>query len=262
MERFLLPAFLAAILMACAACTIKEDRNPCPCSLMVSFSDPNAIGLVELLGWDSETVFRERIRIEDCRPEWKKSIRKGVFILSACKGIADSAVPTGHEIRIPLNNQSDSLYAYFEEVDATGDFAHANIDFRKQFATVFLDILKTEETVRSCEFQVNGNTCGFDVLNFSPIAGPFHFGPVLAKGETVITFRIPRQADDSLAITIQPEDSPAASFPLGEYIHQLGYNWKADELQDIFLSIDLSRGFVDLRISNWEEGTEFPIIEQ
>ena len=262
MERVLLPAFLAAILAACSAYTIKEDRNPCPCSLMVSFSDSNAIGQVELLGWDSETVFRERIRIEDCRPEWKKSIRKGVFILSACKGIANSAVPTGHEIRIPLDHQSDSLYAYFEEVNATGDFAHANVIFRKQFATVFLDIRKTEETVCSCRFQVNGNTCGFDLLNYSPIAGPFRFGPVPTMGETVVTFRIPRQADDSLAVTIQPKDSPAAIFPLGQYIHQLGYNWNADELQDIFLSIDLSRGLVDLRVAEWEEGTEFPIIEK
>lgn len=262
MARILLSAFLAVILMAYTACSVKEDRNPCPCSLTVSFSDPDAAGPVEIMGWDSETVFRSRVRIEDCRPEWSKSVRKGVFILSACKGIAESVVLTGHDVRIPTNCQADSLYAYFEKVDATGDRAHANVSFRKQFATVFLDIRKPEETVHECRFLVEGNTCGFDVLDFSPIAGPFRFKPIPAKGETVVTFRIPRQADDSLTVNIQPKDAPSASFPLGEYIRQLGYNWKAEELQDIFLSIDLSRGLVDLRVADWEEETVFPLVEQ
>jgi hypothetical protein len=81
-------------------------------------------------------------------------------------------------------------------------------------------------------------------------------------GETVVTFRIPRQADDSLTITITPEDAPTVRFPLGEYIRQLGYNWKAEELQDIFLSIDLARGLVDLRVADWDEKTEFQLVEQ
>ena len=262
MDRILLSATLAALLAACAACTVKEDRGPCPCILTVSFMDPDVTGPVELLGWDSETVFRERTRIEDCRPEWTKPVRKDVFTLSACKGVVDSTVPIGHEIRIPANCQADSLYAYFEEVDATGDLAHADVSFRKQFATVFLDIRKTTETVRACRFQVDGNTCGFDLLDFSPLAGLFHFEPVPTMGETAVTFRIPRQVDDSLTVTIQPEGSPAACFPLGEYIHRLGYNWKAEELQDIFVSIDLVRGLADLQIADWEEGTAFPLIEQ
>lgn len=262
MDRILLSAFLVAIFTVCTACTVKEDRNPCPCSLTVTFSDPDATGSVELLGWDSETVFREQVRIEDCQPEWRKPIRKGVFILSACKGLANGSIPTGHEIRIPVNSQADSLYAFFEEVDATGDYAHANILFHKQFATVFLDILKTEETIRTYRFQVEGNTCGFDALDFSPVTGSFQFAPIPATGETVISFRIPRQADDSLEITIYPENAPAIQFPLGEYIRQLGYNWKAEDLQDIFISLDLAQGLADLRVADWEEGKAFPLVEQ
>ena len=262
MEKILLSASLAAILAVCAACTVKEDRDFCPCSLTVSFSDPDASGPVELLAWDSETIFRDQVLIEDCRPEWTKSVRKGVFILSAYKGAAGSSIPMGHILRIPMNCQADSLYAYFEKVEATGDRAHASVVFRKQFATVFLDIPQSDETIHKCRFQVEGNTCGFDVLDFSPIAGPFLFEPAPVTGETVITFRIPRQADDSLMVTVYPEDSPETRFPLGEYIRQLGYDWKSEDLQDIYLSIDLVRGVVDLRIADWEEGTVFPLVEQ
>ena len=262
MERILLPASLAAIFVACVACSVKEDRNPCPCNLTVSFLDTEANGSVELLGWDSEMVFRERVQIENNRSEWHKSVRKGVFTLSAYKGSTDSTIPTGHKIRIPLNCQADSLYAYYKEVDATGDFAHAEVLLRKQFATVFLDIRKSEDTLPACRFQVEGNTCGFDVLDYSPIVGPFSFEPIPAIGETVVTFRIPRQADDSLAIIIEPYNAPSARYSIGEDIRRAGYNWKAEELQDIFLSIDLARGTVNLRVANWEEGTEFPLVEQ
>ena len=61
MEKILLSASLAAILAVCAACTVKEDRDFCPCSLTVSFSDPDASGPVELLAWDSETIFRDQV---------------------------------------------------------------------------------------------------------------------------------------------------------------------------------------------------------
>lgn len=260
MDRILLPASLALLIAATAACTVKEERGPCPCYLLVSFTDPDATGPVELLGWDAEKVFRDRVRIENCRPAWTRAVPKGTFVLSACKGVG-SAVPDGHEIRIPVNCQADSLYAYYEEVDATGDIAYAKVSFRKQFATVFLDIRKTAETVRACRFQVDGNTCGFDALDFSPVAGPFRFEPAAGKGETVVAFRVPRQADASLQVTIRPEDSPAARFPLGEYIRDLGYSWKTEELQDIYVSIDLARGRVDLRVADWERGTEFPLVE-
>ena len=262
MERILLPASLAAFFVACVACTVKEDRNPCPCNLTVSFLDPETNGPVELLGWDSEMVFRERVHIENNRSEWRKSVRKGIFTLSVYNGSADSSIQTGHEIRIPLKCQADSLYAYYKRIDATGDFAHAEVLLRKQFATVFLDFQKSEDVLRACRFLVEGNTCGFDILDHSPIVGPFSFEPIPVIGETVVTFRIPRQADDSLAIIIQSEDAPSARYSIGEDIRRAGYNWKAEELQDIYLSIDLVRGLVDLQVANWEDGTEFPLVEK
>ena len=59
-----------------------------------------------------------------------------------------------------------------------------------------------------------------------------------------------------------PENAPAIQLPLGEYIRQLGYNWKAEDLQDIFISLDLAQGLADLRVADWEEGKAFPLVEQ
>ena len=165
-------------------------------------------------------------------------------------------------MRIPPGYEADSLYAWAGEVDATGDLAYASVTFRKQFATVFLDIRKSADVVRNCRFLVEGNSCGFDLLDFSPVEGPFRCEPVPREGESIVTFRVPRQGDNSLAVTIRPEESVPARFPLGEYIDRLGYNWKTEELQDIYVAIDLARGLVDVRVADWEEGTTFPLIEQ
>ena len=260
MDRLLTPACLALLVVG-TACTVKEDRNPCPCYLQVSFTDPDAAGEAELLGWDDDRLFRNRIRIEEARPAWIKPVRKGMLILSACTGM-DESFPEGHHMRIPPGSQADSLYAWFEEVDATGDLAYAKVSFRKQFATIFLDIRKPVEVVHSCRFDVEGNSCGFDLLDFSPVTGAFRFSAVPHDGEGIVTFRIPRQGDSELSVTIRPEGAPSARFPLGEYIDRLGYNWKTEELQDIYVAVDLVRGLVDVRVADWEEGTFFPIVEQ
>lgn len=260
MDRILAIAGLTALVITGSGCTVKEDRGPCPCYLQVSFADPEAAGPVLLLGWNGSTLFREKVRIEDCRPYWTKPVEKGVLTVSACKGIGRT-VPEMHQITIPVHCQADSLYAGFEEVDATGDVAQVRMSLRKQFATIFLDIRKPAETVRACRFVVEGNTSGFDLLDYSPVPGPFRFIPEPEEGKDIVTFRVPRQADDSMQVTIQPGDGLEARFPLGEYIRQLGYNWKTEELQDIYVSIDLARGLVDVRVDEWEEGAEFPIIE-
>ena len=265
MDRLLIPACLA-LLAAGAACSVKEDRGPCPCYLQVSFSDPDAAGEAEVLGWRDDRLFRERVRIEDARPAWTKPVPKGMLVVSACKGLRE-AFSEGHQLRIPPGSEADSLYAWFGEVDATGDLAYAEVSFRKQFATVFLDIRKSADVVRSCRFLVEGNSCGFDLLDFSPVEGKFRCEPVPSTGSgagagTIVPFRIPRQGDSGLTVTIQPEGSVPARFPLGEFIDQLGYNWKAEELQDIYVSVDLARGLVDIRVADWEDGTVFPLIEQ
>ena len=196
MDRYLIPACLA-LLVAGTACSVKEDRGPCPCYLQVSFADPDAAGEAELLGWRDDRLFRERVRIEDARPAWTKPVPKGMLTVSACTGYRE-AFAEGRHLRIPPGSEADSLYAWSGEVE----------------------------------------------------------------GESIVTFRIPRQEDNELAVTIHPEGSVPARFPLGDYIDRLGYNWKTEELQDIYVAIDLARGLIDIRVADWEEGTTFPLIEQ
>ena len=69
MDRMFIPACLT-LLVSGMACTIKENRDPCPCYLQVSFTDPGASGEAEMLGWRDDRLFRDRVRIEESRPCW------------------------------------------------------------------------------------------------------------------------------------------------------------------------------------------------
>ena len=246
------------LLAGTVGCSVKEDRTPCPCYLQVSFTDPETAGPVLLQGWSETPLFQEEIRAEACRPYWSRAVEKGSLTVSACKGIRQSRVE-GKKVTIPEGAQADSLYTFFTQVDATGDFAPVPVTLHKQFATVFLDIRKTAGDLPDYRFSVTGNSCGTDLQSHVPLPGSFHFEPAAREGEAIVSFRLPRQADDSLSISIRHGDAAPSVFPLGELIRDTGYSWNTEDLQDIHVSIDLTRGKVHVVVGDWENGMNLPV---
>lgn len=242
------------------SCSVKEDRSSCPCYLQVRFTAPEASGKALLLGWSDAQTFREEVRTEECRPYWSRPVQKGFLTLSVSRGTRVSAVE-GRRVNIPTGNQSDSLYANLYPVDATGETADVDVTFRKQFATILLDVRKTAGELQDYRFSVDGNTCGIDLQDLSPLPGTFHFAPAPEEGENIVRFRIPRQADDALALSIRYGEADPALFRLGEIIRGMGYDWKSEDLQDIYVSIDLTQGEVHVEIGDWENGMDLPKIE-
>ena len=116
--------------------------------------------------------------------------------------------------------------------------------------------------MRRFAFLVEGGTCGFDLHTFTPVPGGFRWEGRAAEGERIVRFRIPRQSDDSLSLSLRHDGAPAGSYPLGEYIARLGYDWHAEELQDIYVTIDQVLGLVTVSVSDWEDGAVFHLVEQ
>lgn len=255
------------IVSGLSSCTLKEDRFPCPCYLNVSFTDKEAIrDSVAMLGWSTAEVFDEKVDAGKCDPYWVKPVRKGRFGFSAsCGAVLEDR--TGHYIEIKPGNQSDSLYAFHDDIVAEGDMVYSKVTFHKQFCTVFLDIMKSESRMRDFVFDVSGNTCGFDLLNFSPMDGPFSFRPDPVVAGRIVSFRIPRQVDDSMTVTISMvgEDGKLerlGEFPLGRYIVRTGYDWNAVDLQDVYVTINLVLGQIIIGVDGWEDGAVFTFVEQ
>ena len=263
---------VAAIgLASLVGCSIKEDRDVCPAFLNVSFTDRDAIeDRVSLLGYGTEKLFRETIDVMEHDPYWVKAVKKEVFTVSAYYGV-NIASERSHYVDIPLGSECDSLYAYHTVVDCTGEEAYAEVTLHKQFCTVHLDIRKPltgVNAISNYSFLVEGNTCGFDLLNFEPVMGSYRIEPSAKPGETIVDFRVPRQVDDSMKLSIwynHPDVGVPAhfgTFPLGEYFSRMGYRWDVEDLQDFYVAIDVIAGLIIINVEGWEDGYTFSFIEQ
>ena len=43
---------------------------------------------------------------------------------------------------------------------------------------------------------------------------------------------------------------------------KMHYDWNTEDLQDIYVKIDLVSGFITIMVEGWEEGYTFSFIEQ
>ena len=76
-----------------------------------------------------------------------------------------------------------------------------------------------------------------------------------------MSFRVPRQGDDSFRLELTlPDGLELNPLRLGEIIDAMGYSWKTDELQDIFVSLDFQYGIITVTVEGWEEGVTIPMI--
>jgi hypothetical protein len=245
--------------LACmVSCTVKEDRSVCPCILEVYFTgrdltkDP-----VILAGWNDYRVFDETIRMSDCPEVYKRKVPRSMLSFGAVSGLVSSVID-GHTVRIPVGCECDSLYGYCDHVDCMGEKARTTVEFHKQFATVNLGILHSDLSDEDCTFLVSSGSCGIDMLACRALEGEFWFEPALIEGNRM-HFRLPRQYDGSLSLTVRDRVGNDVVFPLGRYILAIGYDWNATDLQDIYLTLDINRGKVSVGIADWEMAEEFEL---
>ena len=269
---------MSVLAFSLVGCSIKESREECPSYLSVIMkANENVSGSAKLLGWTSEEVFNGEVEIkpEDCT--WVRAVHKDLITLSALAG-NHSDIITGHHLEIPYGHQADSLFAFHQVVDCTGEEAFAEVVFRKQFCTIHLDINQSASALKRFRFEVDGNVSGFDLLDFSVSEGPFHFEPSVTPGERVVDFRIPRQKDASMTVKVfclPPQKSASGPsltaaedyidmgvFALGEYIERTGYDWAAEALQDIYVRIDFVGLTVTVSVAGWEDGVTYTLVEQ
>ena len=257
--KYLTP--LAALLLLAGACSIKENRADYPCYLHVAFEERGVIGHagVRMIAWNSDEVFHETdIDITEHNPYWVRAVRKDKFTLSACRGI-EGAVVAEHAVTVNEGREFPPAWSSYHWIDATGENAYSDFLLHKQYAEVRLQCREGGPRMEDLAFTVRGSSCGFDLLSLEAVEGAFRFEP--ENDGTEVHFRVPRQADNSLTLEIRRDGEPVGEFALGRYLHQAGYNWKALDLKDIEMVLDLVIGRLYLIVDGWEEGTVITLAE-
>lgn len=261
---FQLTASIAAFALLVESCSVKESRWPCPCYLVFEPQEsalPQKQGCFLLSVYDDGASAREELR---CDILWSSilsddssvKVSKGDKLISILDGLQGGTISEDNFL-IAEGCQCDSIYACCSRVQCHGELAYVPVYSHKQFATVFLKMENGEQPYYPYSLAVVGSVDGFNLLSLEPHSGNFRYTCDPYLGENEFRFRIPRQADASMALELwdksaEQPDAPLESIPLGGYILESGYDWQADSLPDIYLGVDYARAELTININDWE----------
>ena len=249
-------------LMLLPACSIKEDRSDCPCYLTV---DPT--GIPQAVGGEIVTLevagagaFRssQLLNVEDCRTEFVLDVPRPNVFLSVFAGAGECFVP-GEGLLIPEGEQCPPVMMYSQRVRTDGETSCVRPVPCKRYCTVTVRIVPiNDDFVENYHLELTGTVCGYR-LDSTPIYGDFRC-PAYPSDDGLCEVRIPCQIDNSLMMNVLDGTNSLRYFALGEYIAESGYDWAADNLEDVFLEIDYAATTFTIRVNGWETTIEREVL--
>ena len=282
MNRFLFVMWMVGMLFL-SSCSIKEDRDGCPCWMTVEMPgqaghDGEKVGqdgrfsvgagddgtvVLRLRGnSDEDTVdyaykVTEAVRVDVGALEYEvprgsvgvSAVAFGNEIPGRAGYDGKSAGYDGDQIRIPVGEQMDSLYGFFKMYLTRCESVLCDVELHKEFCTVSFT-LGEDGYSSPYDIEVWGNIAGVSAWDLMPVKGDFRYAPVQKNGEYQV--RVPRQEDNSLELVMMDNDDLVDRLPLGEYIARSGYDWTAEDLADVNIALDLEMQQVMITVSGWD----------
>lgn len=245
------------LLLALCSCSVLEDRNDCPCHLHLDFSDPANFNSDSLCVHLSSGAYSDRFFLTSDRYNDGLTLtvpnHSGVFL-----NVLDEEsqrYDVDGQVRIPVGQQCPRTYLFSTFCDTSGPESEAYVRIRKNYCGVTVTFVSGD--AGNYGMTVSGNVCGYG-MDGSPLQGVFRVSPVF-DGSSVGFFRIPRQVDNSLVLSVVSEGGLTRNFSLGSYIAGSGYDWTKPDLDDIVLNIDYAATTISITVDKWEKDTSFEI---
>lgn len=244
-------------LLSCVSCSIKEDREACPCRLVLDLSENDTVSVryAELMLSASGGFFlADTLDCSDFDEEYQVSVPSGTVNVQAWYG-GGGFVSADQGLRIPYGNDCPEVYMSCFDMEAEGEEYKRSVWLKKNHCKATLYV-KSEESF-SYRLVVRGNVCGYE-RDGSPMEGEFMYE--LQLQEDLIGYvTLPRQCNDSLHLEVWDGDSVLKVFTLGRYISAVGYDWTADNLDDLTLCLDYTHNFIGISIGEWDREHDFNI---
>ena len=232
MNRFLFVMWMVGMLFL-SSCSIKEDRDGCPCWMMVEMPgqaghDGEKVGqdgrspvgagddgcvVLRLRGnsdedaVDYEYQVTEAVRVDVGALEYEvprgsvgvSAVAFGNEIPGRAGYDGKSAGYDGDEVRVPVGEQMDSLYGFFKMYHTRCESVLCDVELHKEFCTVSFTLGKDGYS-SPYDIEVWGNVAGVSAWDLMPVLGEFRYAPMQENG--VYQVRVPRQVDNSLELVM------------------------------------------------------------
>lgn len=263
MRRFNVRVLLLSLLLLCS-CSVKESRDGCPCWLDIDISECGRVSDVLLLkGWnDSEGVslFGIRAGVDSYPDGVTATVPRGSITYCAYTPLSDNTL-RGLQTCILSGYQSDPLWAYVATVSTAGETARDQVHLHKQYAQMTIGFDKGSGVdPRVTLLRIRSSTSGLDLRSLTPISGEFDY-TAASRPDGLWSIRLPRQAaPEDLRMDIIVEGEAPYEIDLAAAIAGQGYDWSAEDLDDIWIGVDYGTSSVSLKVELWQVGESYHVI--
>lgn len=257
-DNVLYKMLLFLSVFSAAGCSVKEQRDDCPCRLVLDFSetDINEMDKIRVCLYDGETAVYEKFsHAEDFMPEYVISAPREeleLMVFSDDRGWFD--VEEG--IVIPEGQDCPKLYMYSNRLDTRLDMLRDTVHMHKNHCV--MSIYMEGGASRGYDLCVKGNVNGYG-NDGRPREGDFSYVPSLDDDSGYVV-SLPRQSDSSLLLEIDDGTEVVKTFALGEYIKSGGYDWTAPDLEDLAVHVNWAVTTVSITVSGWDWVYECEIV--
>lgn len=243
------------------ACSVLEDRRPCPCYLTLDYrgvkgENPVPGGVCECRVYQPAVALSTEygeVAVPDLDVQAVPKAESRVVTVFHNRPLRHM-LESGTAVTWEEGNAIDSVYAFSEYVDCTGEDAYCRIQSFKQFSTLTFEDGQQGAHLLQYNLIVLGATCGFDASTMEALDGPY-LADVQETDDGGGIVRVPRQKEASLKLELWTKDDKTRVFsaPVGEYLFAMGYDPSAAQLPDYHIRIDFRAAQLYIRVADWED---------
>ncbi len=246
---------LCLVMGLCAGCSLKEDRSECPCTLVLDFSevdrdrsDSLSLGIVSATGFLHTAVVPSSAYGELYRVDVPKGeLWINVYSFDAWSETFSSALAADNSsMNIPYGEECPKVRTFHRHTSLAAESVIVPVSLHKNYCQ--LSITMVYEGELPIQISILGDVCGYDMEGI-PVSGAFLYEPTGSGG--LFYACIPRQNGSSLRLDLSDEEEVLREFAIGEYILEGGYDWLADDLDDVEIEVDYTKTLLTITVGDW-----------
>lgn len=241
-----------------SSCSVKENRDSCPCLLVLDSDDRNMpeAGALNLLVFSQDDyVLTDTLAISDTGTRYVIRVPRTALHVGVWTGISGRDESGG--IIISPGKECPRIYTHDNDILAEGETMTEKVVLRKNHCV--LTILTKGGNGFPFRLNVTGNVNGYS-RDGQPTSGLFSYYPPKGESGNEFVVVLPRQVDSSLMLHVEDSNENIKSFSLGHYIAESGYDWSASDLEDVTVTIDYALTEITLSVAGWDEVYSYDMV--
>lgn len=230
----------------------------CPCRLVLDMEDidTSVVKYAELVVRASGGFhFRDTLGVEDLMEKCVVDVPRGGVGVGVYCGASDHVDETGG-IGIEYGEECPPVYMYSSVFEASGEMLVRDVSMRKNHCIMTIQV--EAEKVFPFRLEAKGVIDGYE-LGGMPSVGEFMYA-MYADENGSCSLTLPRQRDASLVLEVSDGTEVLKCFALGEYVAASGYDWDAEDLKDIVVTLDYSMTRVKIEVEGWRQEYVFNVV--